>query len=288
MAQSLRRVQTCSHTKTEATAEEILCQRRDHQMVQVVSLRTVGGFSRRKLTNARPRRPHSASDGKLSLPEEQLRIHSLPAREAAVPSATSGKPSLKDFLLPADLPEVVPTASLEETHAVTDVQSPPRLTFIDENTGATFVDACGTPLGECELGAVYEVEDEQGRRYAPKVPNVTVGRATVKKEADFLWKVRGHKNVAEIFGEGVCLPSKGRLPESPGDSSAAKDLLDRCLKFDVAQHLDATKASRHGLFCAGTCPTVLPEDFRNGPAASVARGIKRSRGDSAQEAELCV
>ncbi|KAF9911861.1 Serine/threonine-protein kinase plk2 [Linnemannia zychae] len=374
--------------------------------------------------------------------EELLRDRSLPANEAYVASEASGTPILESlFLLPADSPgegslhedgnnlpsetDAVPVASLaQETRDAVDTQGPPRLVFVDEKTGSTYGDARAAPLGEGAYGAVYEVEDEQGGRHALKVSKPTVRRAMIEKEAAFLWRVKGHKNIAEILEEvsaaqGLCLlmqlystqdffqvvlkraplsedhvrffgkqlasglkfiheagiihcdlkpqnilvaagmqlkisdfglsedlevASKRRSHRRAGTpgywapevvmrkahtskldvfslgviyynmftrkmptpaltdiesayrpqagyldhleiSSLARDLLGRCLSFDLPERADTSTVVEHSFFRAGACPATLSDDFIDGPSASATNGVKHSRSDSAQEAK---
>ncbi|KAF9899431.1 hypothetical protein EC991_008916, partial [Linnemannia zychae] len=83
-------------------------------------------------------------------------------------------------------------------------------------------------------------------------------------------------------------PPKADYLEHLEVSSVAKRFLDCCLNFDVVKRPDAAKALRHRFFRAGACPTTLADDFDNGPAASVPRGIKHSRSDSARGVEARV
>ncbi|KAF9134805.1 Serine/threonine-protein kinase plk2 [Mortierella sp. 14UC] len=152
----------------------------------------------------------------------------LPTNVASVAASINDQPTLESLLLlSAGLPcggsmhgdgnnhpsekETIPAASSPpQVPAAIDVQVPPRLVFIDEVTGARFVDALGTPLGEGKFGAVYKVKDQQEQLHALKVPKPTANMVMIKKEAGFLRRVKGHKNVAEFLGEvndarGPCL-----------------------------------------------------------------------------------
>ncbi|KAF9901455.1 Serine/threonine-protein kinase plk2 [Linnemannia zychae] len=85
-----------------------------------------------------------------------------------------------------------------------------RQVFFDPRTLRVLVGLREAPLGEGTFGYVYDVVDDEGYHRALKVPKDPSERAQIKKEAKFLSRVQGHKNVVEFFGrfdnvQGLCL-----------------------------------------------------------------------------------
>ncbi|KAF9324203.1 hypothetical protein BGZ91_003100 [Linnemannia elongata] len=73
--------------------------------------------------------------------------------------------------------------------------------FRDRKTGVQHLDARVEPIAEGNFGTVYEVIDREGCKAALKVPKPTANLKMVKREADFLNDVQGHRNGAMFYGE---------------------------------------------------------------------------------------
>ncbi|KAF9539212.1 Serine/threonine-protein kinase plk2 [Mortierella hygrophila] len=87
---------------------------------------------------------------------------------------------------------------------------PSGLVFCDVATGHLYVDVRGRPIAEGSFGAVHEVSDSKGERMALKVPKPTARMDMIRKEAQFMGRLRGHDNVATLHGvvedkRGPCL-----------------------------------------------------------------------------------
>ncbi|KAF9899283.1 Serine/threonine-protein kinase plk1 [Linnemannia zychae] len=179
------------------------------------------------IANSHFQGPTSLAMGNCPSLEELSSDHSLPANAASVAAEAIGKRNLEGlFSLSEVLPDedciddssnhhaaedvIAVARASQQNDQVTDVQHPSCLVFTNKVIGATYVEARGSPLGEGAFWTVYEVTDKQGKRRALKVPKPDTDVALIRREAMFLCRVKGHKNVAEFLGEvgnfrGPCL-----------------------------------------------------------------------------------